>query len=48
MAANASKLGFKLGDVKSTVLVAPMQFEDLQRTAEAAVGHALQSQNWNR
>ncbi|EFJ44500.1 hypothetical protein VOLCADRAFT_95186 [Volvox carteri f. nagariensis] len=48
LAANAAKLGFKLGDVKSTVVVAPMQYEDLQRTAEAAVSQALRLQGWNR
>ncbi|GLC36373.1 hypothetical protein PLESTM_000436500 [Pleodorina starrii] len=48
LAANGAKLGFKLGDVKSTVVVLPMQYEELQRTAEAAVSHALQSQGWHR
>ncbi|KXZ49646.1 hypothetical protein GPECTOR_20g503 [Gonium pectorale] len=48
LSANAAKLGFKLGDVKSTVVVAAMGPDDLQRTAEAAVGHALRARGWHR
>ncbi len=48
LAGCAARLGFKLGDVKSSVVVAPMAPAELRQTAEAAVTHALQLRGWHR
>lgn len=47
LAVNAGRLGYRVGDVKSTVLVAPMGWPELQATAGAGVGAALRAAGWH-